>query len=287
MITNLKSSNNEIKNGLYLVSTPIGNLNDITFRAIEILKKSHVIVCEDTRVSKVLLNKYKIKSELISNHKFNEKKNVSKILDLLKNGLIISIISDAGTPVISDPGAILINKCIENKIDIIPIPGPSSVLTALSVSGFSDKFFFYGFFPESKKKIDNDLDDLSKLDYSIIFFISAKKINKVIPYLKEYFTGRKIIICKEMTKFYEEFLRFEIDDLNLKNSEIKGELTVVISEKINNKKKADILNEFDKKIINKMINKFSIKEIISLVNYNKKISKKEIYNYCVKLKNEI
>ena len=151
MVRNSGSHKKEIRNGLYLVSTPIGNLGDITFRAIEILKNSHFILCEDTRVSKVLLEKFEIKSNLISNHKFNEKKNLPKIIELLKNGSIISLISDAGTPNISDPGKILINECIKNNLDIIPVPGPSSVLSAVSISGFSEKFFFYGFFPEKKK----------------------------------------------------------------------------------------------------------------------------------------
>ena len=146
-----QSSEKEIKKGLYLVSTPIGNLGDITYRAIEILKNSNFILCEDTRISKILLNKFQIRSELISYHKFNEKKNLSKIIQLLNQGSIISLISDAGTPSISDPGNILVNECIENNIDVIPIPGPSAAISAVSVSGFSEKFFFYGFFPDKKK----------------------------------------------------------------------------------------------------------------------------------------
>ena len=151
MVRNSASHNKEIKKGLYLVSTPIGNLSDITHRAIDILKNSDYILCEDTRTSKTLLKKYQINSKLISNHKFNEKKNIIKIIELLKNGSIVSLISDAGTPGISDPGAILVNECIKNNIHVSPLPGPSSVISAVSVSGFSDKFFFYGFFPEKKK----------------------------------------------------------------------------------------------------------------------------------------
>ena len=160
MFKNCKSDNKGIKKGLYLVPTPIGNLGDITLRAIDILKKSEYILCEDTRVSKVLFNKYEINSRLISNHKFNEKKNLSKIINLLKSGLIISLVSDAGTPGISDPGSILINKCVENNINIIPLPGASSVTSAISVSGFSEKFFFYGFIPDQKKKIEDDFQIL-------------------------------------------------------------------------------------------------------------------------------
>ena len=141
----------EYENGLYLVSTPLGNLKDITLRAIEVLHQSHYILCEDTRVSKNLLDKYRIKSKLISNHKFNEKKNILKIIEHLKSGKVISLISDAGTPSISDPGSILVNECINNQIKIFPIPGPSAVSAAISISGFSDKFLFRGFFSEKKK----------------------------------------------------------------------------------------------------------------------------------------
>jgi len=152
MIVKSKSHSRDIKKGLYLVSTPIGNLRDITFRAIDTLKNSDYILCEDTRVSQNLLNKYEINGKLISNHKFNEKKNLSKIIKLLKDGATISLISDAGTPSISDPGAILINECIKNNIEITPVPGASAVSTAISISGYSEKFFFYGFFPEKKKR---------------------------------------------------------------------------------------------------------------------------------------
>ena len=282
MVRNFKSH----KKGLYLVSTPIGNLKDITLRAIDILKSSDYILCEDTRISKTLLNKYEIKSKLISNHKFNEKKNINKVLQLLKDGLIISLISDAGTPSISDPGAILVNECIKQNINIIPLPGPSSVTSAVALSGFSERFFFYGFFPEKKKVLEKDLKDLSNLNYSIVFFISPKKINKIIPFLKKNFSGRKILICREMTKYFEEFIRAEIDHLDKLNFELKGEFTIVISEKEISKKTSQILSESDKRVINKMIDKLSIKEIINLINKEEKISKKEIYNYCVKLKNE-
>ena len=286
MFRNFVSKEKKIKKGLYLVSTPIGNLDDITLRAIETLKKSDYILCEDTRVSKILLEKYEIKSKLISNHKFNEKKNITRILELLKNNSIISLISDAGTPGISDPGAILVNECINNKIEIIPIPGPSAVLSAVSISGFSEKFLFYGFFPEKKKILEEDLKSLSDLKSSIVFFCSPKKINRIIPYLKKNFSKRKILICREMTKFYEEFIRTEVEKLDKFDFELKGELTLVISEKKFDKKTSSTLNESDKRIINKMINKLSIREITSLINQNNKISKKEIYNYCVKLKNE-
>ncbi len=276
----------KLKFGLYVVSTPIGNLGDITLRAIEILNKSDHIFCEDTRVSKKLLDKYKIKSKLVSNHKFNEKKNVKKIVEILKTEKIVSIISDAGTPTISDPGKIIIKECIKNNIDIYPIPGPSAVVASHSVSGFSEKYYFYGFFPEKNKNLNNDLKLLSKLDCSIIFFISPNKINKAIESIKIFFSGRKILICREVSKFYEEYIRSNVDDLEFFDSIPKGELTIVLSEIGEKKNTSNTLNESDKKNIKKMIKNLSIKDITSLLTKNKSISKKEIYNYCLKLKNE-
>ena len=233
------------------------------------------------------MDRYEIKSKLISNHKFNETKNLNKIVDLLKSGETISLISDAGTPSISDPGSILVNECVKNNIKIIPIPGASAVATALSISGFSEKFFFYGFLPDKKQALINDLKKFSKLDGSFVFFISPKKINRVIPELKNNFSGRKIVFCREISKIYEEYIRKDIDDLELFKKTPKGELTVVISEKKNDKNSSQELSESDKILINKMIKKLSVKEITDLISQNKIISKKKIYNYCLKLKNEI
>ena len=277
---------NEIKYGLYVVSTPIGNLKDITLRAIEILKQSECILCEDTRVSKNLLEKYNIKSKLISNHKFNEKKNINKIIEILNFKKIVSIISDAGTPSISDPGRIMINACIKNSIDVYPVPGPSAVTAAVSISGFSEKYYFYGFFPQKNKDIKEDFKILSNLNCSIVFFISPQKINKAIKIIKDFFSDRKILICREISKFYEEHIRTNVTKLELFDKLPKGELTVVLSEKDTNKNAYKILNESDKKKIKKMIKTLSIKDIIDLLSQNKNISKKEVYNYCLKLKNE-
>ena len=276
----------EYKNGLYLVSTPLGNLKDITYRATEVLEKSDYIMCEDTRVSKILLEKYQIKSNLISNHKFNEKKNVLKIVEYLKSGKIISLISDAGTPSISDPGSILVNECIKNQINIFPIPGPSAVTTAISISGFSDKFLFYGFLPDKKKLLSNELKKLSEIENSLVFFISPKKINKIIPEIKKNFKGRDIVFCREITKIFEEFIRKKVDELEIFKKEPKGELTVVISEKKMSKNISQKLSESDMNIIKKMINKLSIREITEILSQSSTLSKKEIYNYCLKLKNE-
>ena len=265
MILDTESKNNKVKSGLYIISTPIGNLSDITLRAIDVLKKSDYILCEDTRISKNLFDRYEVKSKLISNHKFNEKKNLIKIIEILKLDLVVSLVSDAGTPLVSDPGAILINECLTNKIDIFPIPGASAVSTAVSISGFSEKYFFYGFFPEKNNKLKEDFEILSKLDSCIIFFISPRKFNKSIKNIKYHFSGRKILICREMTKFYEEYLRANIDDLVPFKSDPKGELTIVISEKGKINKSSIMLNESDKKNIQKMIKKLSIKDITDLI----------------------
>ena len=286
MIIKPQSLKKNDKNNLYLVSTPIGNLKDVTFRAIETLRKSDYILCEDTRVSQKLLNKYEIKSQLISNHKFNEKKNVLKIIEYLKSGKLISLISDAGTPSISDPGSILVNECIDNKIRIFPIPGPSAVATAVSVSGFSDKFLFCGFFSDQKKQLFNELKKFSEFENSLVFFISPKKINKIIPEIKKNFTGRKIVFCREITKMYEEFIRKNVDELELFEKELKGELTVVISEKKIDKKISEKLTESDKSIIKKMINKLSTREITGILSQSTNVPKKEIYKYCLELKND-
>tara|TARA_B100001540_G_scaffold231819_1_gene206033 strand:- start:99 stop:959 length:861 start_codon:yes stop_codon:yes gene_type:complete len=277
---------NNLKPGLYCVATPIGNLGDITFRALEVIKKSDLVLCEDTRVSKKLLSKFKISKKLISHHKFNENKNLNFILKNLENNKIISIVSDAGTPAISDPGRILINKCVEKNINIYSVPGPSAVSAAISVSGFSDKYLFCGFLPEKKTELNNLFSSVSNTNYSIVFFISPKKINKIIDMLKKYFFNRNILICREITKFHEEYIRSSIKNLSEVSISTKGEVTVVISDDNNLKKNFIILEESDRKKISNLIKKMTIKNIINEINKNKKIPKKLIYDYCLKLKNE-
>ena len=271
------------KKGLYLVSTPIGNLGDITLRALEILKNSDFILCEDTRVSIKLLNNYNVKTKLISYHKFNERKLTKNTINDLIKGKIISLISDAGTPAVSDPGKILIQECINNNIPIIPIPGASSVTTSLSISGFSDKFIFYGFLNDKKNKLVKELEFLSNIDCSIIFFIRPKKLTKNIDIIKKIFNKREIVVCREMTKIHEEFIRCKVKDIRKEDIYEKGELTIVISEKKENIKLFGFLSESDKKLIEKMVQKKSIKDIIKKFR-EKKIPKKIIYDFCLKLK---
>ena len=275
----------EIKSGLYVVSTPIGNLQDITLRAIYILKNSELILCEDTRTSIKLLKKFNINTKMISYHKFNEKKRLGKIIQIIKNNKIVSLISDAGTPVISDPGMILIKECIKNNIALHPIPGPSAVTSALSVSGFDEKFLFYGFLPNSESQIKNEIKNLCDFPYSIIFFVSSNKINKVIKIFKIFFSERKIMIAKEMTKIYESFIRNDVNSLDVSRHNLKGELTVVISNKFNIKKKSlNQLNESVKNKIKLMLKKYSSKDVSNFISKNEKISKKIIYDYCINLK---
>lgn len=273
------------KKGLYLVSTPIGNLGDLTIRALEILKNSELILCEDTRVSIKLLNHFNIKTQLIAFHKFNERKKTKDIMNHLMNGKIISLISDAGTPAISDPGKLLVQECISNDIPITPIPGASSVITSLSISGFSDKFIFFGFLEEKKNKLIKELEFLSKMDCSIVLFIPPKKLIKNLEIIINFFKKREIVLCREMTKIHEEFIRCKVEDLKKIKIYDKGELTIVISEIKESTNSFGFLTESDKKIIKMMLKNKSIKDIIKKFS-NKKIPKKIIYDFCLKLKNE-
>ena len=277
--------NQEIKSGLYIVATSIGNLEDITLRAINILRKSQLILCEDTRNSLKLLKKFDIKTKIISYHKFNEKKRIREIIQTLKEKKIVSLISDAGTPVISDPGTILIKECIYNNIKICPIPGPSAVTTALSVSGFGEKFIFYGFLKNSENQIKNEIKKLIDFPYPIIFFVSSNKINKVVKIFKNFFSDRKIMIAKEMTKIYENFIRCDLNSIDLSKYNLKGELTVIVSNKpLIEKKNLNILSESDKNEIKSMMKKYSNKDLASFISKRDNISKKIIYDYCITLK---
>ena len=269
--------------GLYIVSTPIGNLDDITLRAIEILKKSDFILCEDTRHSLKLLNNFNIKNRLISYHKFNEKRSVYKIIQYLNEGKILSLISDAGTPVLSDPGNIIINECIKNNLKIFTIPGPSAVSAAVSLSGFGDKFLFYGFLPKTENELNASLKKLNFEGFSLVFFIPAIKINFYIKHFKKYFFGRKIFIAREMTKKHETYYRQNINDLNLFKTQLKGELTIVISQKIKKKLLITDYVKIEKQVI-KYLKSYTVKDIVDLISKKEQVPKKVIYNLCIKNK---
>ena len=279
-----KNKQQIVNSGLYLVSTPIGNIEDITIRAINILMKSHIILCEDTRRSGKLLSYYKIKSKLISYHKFNEKKISIGVIDLIKKNKIVSLITDAGTPTISDPGLILVNKCIEENLNIYPIPGSSAVTTAMSVCGFNDQYLFYGFLPKKESELDKVLNNLCNLNYSIVFFIPSSKINFYIFKFKNYFFDRKILIAKEITKMHESFIRDEVASIKPLSGSIKGEFTVILSNKIKEKNIVKQINESVKMEIKKMLTKYSHKDVVEYIVKKENLPKKLVYNFCLNLK---
>ena len=269
--------------GLYIVSTPIGNLDDMTFRALEVIKNSDIILCEDTRRSLKLLQHFNIKKKLIPYHKFNEKKEVNKIIKYINEGKILSLISDAGTPVISDPGLLLIKECVKQNINVSPIPGVSSIVAAMSVAGFSDKFIFYGFLPKAEKELNKVLLQLKDVDFSIVFFIPANKINFYLKIFKIFFEDRDIMIAREMTKIYESFYRGSLSSMKMFEKSLKGELTIVISEKYN-KKTISINNDEIKKQAMIYLKKYSLKDTADLISKTEKISRKLAYEICLKLK---
>ena len=279
-----KNKQQTINPGLYLVSTPIGNMEDITFRALNVLKKSDIILCEDTRRSGKLLSYFNIKNKLIPYHKFNEEKISDRIIDSIKKNKIVSLISDAGTPTISDPGMILVKKCIQENLFVFPVPGPSAVTSAVSASGFSDKYLFYGFLVKKEKELEKILNSLSNIDYSLVFFIPAPKINFYINQFKKYFLDRKIVIAREMTKIHEEFIRSKVELIKNLPQNIKGELTVVLSEKKKEKKIKKEITESVKIEIRKMIKRYSHKDVVQFISKKENLPKKIIYEYCLKLK---
>ncbi len=271
--------------GLYIVSTPIGNLEDITLRALNVLKNSDQILCEDTRRSIKLLNHYNIKKKIVSNHKFNEKKIVNSIVKLLKEGKIVSMVSDAGTPTLSDPGLVLIKACIKNNIKIIPIPGASAITTAVSVSGFDDKYLFYGFLPKKNKDLENVCKELMDYNFNIVFFIPALKINFYIKYFNKFFKGRKLFIGREMTKMHETFYRKNLGNLEGINRDLKGEITAILSKK---EKKNSELNNWNeeqlKSDISKYLKRYTLKDVVKLISEKNNLPKKKVYELCLKVK---
>jgi 16S rRNA (cytidine1402-2'-O)-methyltransferase len=269
--------------GLYIVSTPIGNLDDITLRSLEVLKNSDIVLCEDTRRSLKLLNHYKIKKKLFSYHKFNEKKDLHKVIEYLDEGKILSLISDAGTPTVSDPGLLLVKACVERKIKIFPIPGPSSVAAATCVAGFEDKFLFYGFLPKTENDLIKVLSNLKNLDFSLVFFIPGIKINFYLKFFKEYFFSRDIVIAREITKIHETFYRDSINTIEPFKSALKGELTIVIS-KIYRNNESEPNKDIESQAI-KYLKKYSLKDVVELISKKEKISKKKVYETCLKIKN--
>ncbi len=270
--------------GLYLVSTPIGNMEDITLRALNVLRKSDVILCEDTRRSGKLLSHFQIKSKLLPYHKFIEKKISNNIIDLIKKNKVISLISDAGTPTISDPGLILVNKCIDENLSVYPIPGPSAVTSAISVSGFSDQYLFYGFLSKKENELDKTLNNLQNLNFPIVFFVPAAKINFFLKKFKKYFIDRKILIAKEMTKIHEQLIREKVESIEPFSKNLKGELTIVLSDKIKEQKYQKKIDESVTIQIKEMLKKYSHKDVVEFISKKENLPKKMVYNFCLQIK---
>ena len=282
MVENKK--NNLLSPALYVVSTPIGNLLDITLRALEVLKNSDYILCEDTRHSLKLFNFYKIKKKLISFHKFNETKNIQEIFNDISEGKIVSLISDAGTPLISDPGEYLIQSAHQQKIKVISVPGPSAVTAIMSISGFETKFFFYGFLSKKNNERLEELENLSKINNSIVIYLPARDLKKILKEFELYFKERKIFVAREITKLHETYYLGSAGELiqKISNNDLKGEITLVISNKSvdsNIDNNIDLVSE-----IKLLLNKMSAKDIAEYLAEKLKMSKKIIYQNILNIK---
>ena len=276
---------------LYIVATPIGNLGDITKRAIKTLETVDIILCEDTRTSSHLLNSLKIKTKLISYHKFNENERSGEVIELLKSGKNIALITDAGTPCISDPGSILISECISNKIEIFSIPGASALTTALTLSGLViHNFAFYGFLERKNSKQKEELKRIQQNDLeTIVFYESPKRIIPTIENIKEVMNDPYIIVLNELTKKFEKKYygkSSQVLDLLQKANYELGEYVIVVSKNKMEEKKEEV--SLEALLIDKIIkNNYTMKEAINdlAFEFKNKYSKKEIYNASLKLKN--
>ena len=269
-----------LKSALYLIPTPIGNLEDISTRSIYILEQSDYILCEDTRVTLKFLNHLKIKKKLIAFHQFNENEKIKSILQDLKQNKILSLVSDAGTPALSDPGRLLISKCHEQNIGVIPIPGASAITCAISASGFSDQFFFCGFLPKKDKEINNMLESYKSLKASLVFFMPARDLEKNLIYFNNFFSQNNFFLAREMTKIHETYIKDKISNLkNYIKDNLKGEITFIIDNNLASSKKIVDIDEEIKMLIGKM----SSKDIAEYLSKKLVINKKSIYQRAIKI----
>lgn len=275
----MNDHNHTIEPALYIISTPIGNIQDISNRSLKVLSRSDYILCEDTRVTLKLLNFYNIKKKLVSFHMFNERKKINKIIEDIEHNKVISLVSDAGTPALSDPGKYLISRCHELKIKIIPVPGASAILSAASVSGFSDNFYFCGFFPKKQNEIEKFLTYIKSVRASLIFFLPARDLEKYSKHLLKYFPNSNFLIAREMTKVHETYIRDIIINIRqyVKDNS-KGELTLVIDNLAEEVKDVNVDNE-----IKLLFGKMSSKNIAEYLSKKLNISKKIIYQKVIDL----
>jgi len=276
-----------LKKGLYIVSTPIGNLDDISFRAIKILKEADLIICENPKHSLKLLNKFDIKKKLLSLHDYNEEKIIKKIEKYNKTA-IIALISDAGSPLISDPGFKLVKSFIDNDIYITIVPGASSVISSLQLSGFAtNNFVFFGFVPKKNKEIQKLIDNINKTNLTTVLFISGNRIVNFLQLVLQVQTNIEIAICKELTKINEAVIRGGIKSVVKefveKKINLKGEFTLVLS---SSEEKARIIDDTVKNLTLQLLKKYSLTEVVKIVHKLSNISKKEIYQMALKLTND-
>ncbi len=262
---------------LYLIPTPIGNMEDITMRSLEILKKVEVIFSEDTRITLQLLKHFNIKKKLIANHQYNEEENKKKLLDYLKNGYDVGLVTDRGTPVISDPGYILASFAIENQYNVVGLPGPTALIPALITSGISPSpFLFYGFLNSKEGKRDKELEDLKNLQATLIFYEAPHRIEKTLQSILKIMGNRRISISREISKKYEEIYRGLVQDVQKQMVDIKGEIVIILDKGIQEKK-------YDNLTVTSHVHLFmkegySEKEAIKMVSKERNVSKKQIYD---------
>ena len=269
---------NEVQGELYIVATPIGNLEDITLRAIKILKQIDLVAAEDTRHTLKLLNHLEISKPLISYHRHNEEVKSDILIEELKKGKKIALVSDAGTPGICDPGEEIIKRCIENDINVIPIPGACAMINALICSGIDTKeFTFLGFLPLNKKNRKLKLEEIKNMNKTIILYEAPHKLLKTLQDLKEILKERKVVVAREITKIHEEFIRKDLNELIEMAKDIKGEIIIIIEANKEEKEK-DInklsLEEHYEFYQNKGLDK---KEIIKKIAKDRNVNKNEIY----------
>ena len=267
---------------LFLVATPIGNLNEVSFRTLEVLKSVELIACEDTRNTRKLLSHFDIHTKLISYHNFNEDAASIEILKVLDSGKNVALVSDAGYPLLSDPGYVLVNKVIEKGYKISTISGPNAGINALVASGLNaSHYLFYGFLNAKSSKAKKELEGLKDFPYTIIFYEAPHRINKTLENVLEVFGDRKAVVCRELTKIHEEYLRGYLSDL-CKIEEFKGEIVLLVEGC--NKEEVEVNFSFLKKEVNKLIKDgYKTKEAISEISKKYKVSKNELYDYFHKI----
>lgn len=268
-----------MKGKLYIVATPIGNLEDITFRALRILREVDVIAAEDTRQTLKLLNHYEISKHLISYHRHNEETKSDYLIEKLKNGENIALVSDAGTPGISDPGEEVIKKAIENEIEVIPIPGACAMINGLIASGIDTKeFTFLGFLPLNKKLRKEKLEEIRDSTKTIILYEAPHKMKNTLKDLKNYVENRKLVLARELTKIHEEFIRKPIDELINNVENLKGEMILIIEAGESQEEFSDINNlSIEKQYEFYQAQGLTKNEIIKKIAKNQNTTKNEIY----------